>query len=454
MNGPAINTTTQERPSPALASFQADGTDREILKRFVARRDESAFAALVARHGPMVLEVCCRVLHDAHEAEDACQATFLVLARKAGSFRRPELLANWLYGVAYRAARKIQRQTNRHRAHAMKGTAMQVTDATAEIIWQDLRPLLDEELDRLPAKCRAAVVLCYLEGLTTEEAAQQLGCPRGTILSRLARARERLRMRLAKRGLVSSAAFLGLLLTRKAPASISLPSAFVHSTANAACAFAAVGTIPIIGITPRAADTARGVLTGMLLAKLKFGAVCLLFAGVILVGAATAFRLGGVASSPNLDAQAEDDQVLEGDQASEQDRDQLQGSWRVVEYVDTRGKAPPDEIKEFRWDIEGDGFTMVGCHANPLKPEPMQNALGNVMQFRFRLDAGQRPKSADISVDGNPCWVAIYELNGETLRVCTAKAGSPRPTGFVPEDNRIVWVFKRESAERESPQPK
>jgi RNA polymerase sigma factor (sigma-70 family) len=202
-DGP-VNSATQ-RPSDAdVAPAPESATDRELLHRFVAHREESAFTALVERHGPMVLDVCRRVLHDSHEAEDACQATFLVLARKCGSLRQPELLANWLYGVAYRSARKAQRQRVRYCAHAMRGASMQATDATADLIWKDLRPVLDEELERLPAKYRAAVVLCYLEGLKVEEAARQLQCPRGTILSRLARARQRLSSRLAMRGLALS----------------------------------------------------------------------------------------------------------------------------------------------------------------------------------------------------------------------------------------------------------
>src|SRR6516162_2891867 len=118
MNSPTIHSATRDPESPASPSASEGGTDREFLDRFVANRDEVAFAALVERHGPMVLEVCRRVLQDVHEAEDACQATFLVLARKAGSLRRPELLANWLHGVAYRSARKVQRQKVRYCAHA------------------------------------------------------------------------------------------------------------------------------------------------------------------------------------------------------------------------------------------------------------------------------------------------------------------------------------------------
>src|SRR5438128_1594254 len=130
MSDMPVNSATRGRRFSPDASDPGTGTDRELLGRFVAQRDEGAFASLVERHGPMVLDVCRRVLRDTHEAEDACQATFLVLARKAGSLRRPELLANWLYGVAYRAARKTQRQTVTYRAHAVRGATMQATGDT------------------------------------------------------------------------------------------------------------------------------------------------------------------------------------------------------------------------------------------------------------------------------------------------------------------------------------
>jgi uncharacterized protein (TIGR03067 family) len=309
--------------------------------------------------------------------------------------------------------------------------------------------VLDEELDRLPVHFRAAVVLCYLEGLKTEEAARQLGCARGTILSRLARARDRLRSRLAKRGIALSAGFLGLLLARKGSASTTLAPAFVHTTAKAACEFAVTNSIPIPGNAQRTAQT---VLAGLFLAKLKLGVIWLMIASVVLIGVGAAVRYERATSRPIQAVRAEDVQSPGNAQAIEEDEERLQGTWRVVELIDEKGKSPFDQIKDYRWTIDGDGFTMVGCHAGPDKG-PMRNAAGDVMQFHFRLDAGRRPKSMDISVGDTPCYTAIYELDGDTLRVCTAKAGSPRPTGYVAEGDRIVWVFKRAPAEKEETLP-
>ena len=192
-NEPASPVTDFQRqiadppPGPDLA-------DRHLLERFVTARDETAFAALVRRHGPMVLGVCRRLLHDAHEAEDAFQATFLVLVHKARSIGRPESLGPWLHGVAYRTAARA-RQAARRRAREREAAAMPNRDPAVEAMWGELRVLLDEELGRLAQKYRAPLVLFYLDGKTTEEVARQLGCPRGTVLSRLARGRDQPRHR-------------------------------------------------------------------------------------------------------------------------------------------------------------------------------------------------------------------------------------------------------------------
>jgi RNA polymerase sigma factor (sigma-70 family) len=184
-------------------------TDAELLQRFVAGRDEAAFELLVWRHGPMVLGVCKRILHDEHAAEDAFQATFVALARAAGSLGGIQSVGGWLYTVATRTARRARARAGRRalveqplgdRPVAARGG--DPGDAAAQ---KDLRRLLDAEVARLPEKYRAAFVLCYLEGKTNEEAAEQLGCPKGTVLSRLARARERLRERLADHGFLLGA---------------------------------------------------------------------------------------------------------------------------------------------------------------------------------------------------------------------------------------------------------
>jgi RNA polymerase sigma factor (sigma-70 family) len=201
-------------------------TDAELLGRFASEQDEAAFASLLHRHGSMVWAVCRRLLRDSPDAEDAFQATFLVLVRKASSIRRPTLLCNWLYGVAYRVALKARAGVVKRRQQRKEVGDIPANDTTPDPIWADLRPVLDAEIQRLPAKYLAPFILCYLEGKTNEEAARLLGCPKGTVLSRLARARKRLRFRLERRGIT-----LSLLLTEeRTPAA---PPAFVQGSPNA-----------------------------------------------------------------------------------------------------------------------------------------------------------------------------------------------------------------------------
>ena len=173
-------------------------TDSELLDRYIQQKDEAAFAALVRRLGPIVLGVCRRVLHNEHDAEDAFQATFLILARKAASVRPRNRVGNWLYGVAYRTAQEARRSAARRRAREAK--AMARTEV-AEQDHDDLRLVLDEELARLPDHYREVVVLCELQCQPHKEVARQLGCPEGTVASRLARARALLAARLRRRGL-------------------------------------------------------------------------------------------------------------------------------------------------------------------------------------------------------------------------------------------------------------
>jgi RNA polymerase sigma factor (sigma-70 family) len=175
-------------------------TDSQLLKRFASQQDQAAFAALVRRHGPMVLAVCRRVLGNAHDADDAFQATLLVLVRKACVIARPESLGNWLYGVAYRVAVKARANAARRSGHERRAPAKAWVDLLEEAIRRELRSVLDAELSHLPDEYRTPLVLCYLEGKTNAEAARMLGWPTGSISGRrLARARELLRKRLVGR---------------------------------------------------------------------------------------------------------------------------------------------------------------------------------------------------------------------------------------------------------------
>src|SRR5262245_58877850 len=188
-------------------------SDEHLLDRFLAQRDETAVEALVRRYGSLVLGACRRVLHNDHAAEDAFQATFLVLLRKAPSLDRRKPLGNWLYTVAHRLALRARANETRRRAceaHAAgrRPEAWQPVAAPGDAL-----VALEEELQRLPDQHRTPLVLCYLEGKTNEQAAQALGCPRGSMSGRLARARDLLRERLARRGFPYPAAGVAALLT-------------------------------------------------------------------------------------------------------------------------------------------------------------------------------------------------------------------------------------------------
>jgi RNA polymerase sigma factor (sigma-70 family) len=203
-------------------------SDRRLLGRFLARAEEAAFAALVRRHGPMVIGICRRVLRDDHDAEDAFQATFLALARRAGAIRRHDSLAAWLYGVAYRQSVKARARAARKRTVERKAAPRAPDGPSEDLTWREVREALDEELSRLPDPCRAAFLLCYEQEHTQEEAARQLGWPRGTLKRRLERARELLRERLSRRGLALSASLVTLALTGAASAVV--PEALVAAT--------------------------------------------------------------------------------------------------------------------------------------------------------------------------------------------------------------------------------
>jgi RNA polymerase sigma-70 factor (ECF subfamily) len=198
--------------------------DDQLLERFVRLRDETAFEALLRRHEPLVFGVCRKLLYDVHDAEDAFQATFLVLARKAGSVAPPSLLGHWLYGVATRVATRARKAALR-RAREQSGADLAAVPSAAEKEDSDLAPLLHEEVRRLPDKYRRPVVLCYLEGKTNEEAAHQLQWPVGTVQGRLNRARALLRARLTRRGFALSASLLAAALAPAASAAPSPPTA-------------------------------------------------------------------------------------------------------------------------------------------------------------------------------------------------------------------------------------
>jgi RNA polymerase sigma factor (sigma-70 family) len=233
--------------------------DAQLLERFLRDRDGAAFESLVWRHGGMVLDLCQRLLRHAQDAEDAFQATFLILVRKAHTIGKRDSVGSWLYKVAYRVALEAKTRSARRTACERQAPVRSPAGPEAEAVWRELRPVLDDEVSRLPEKYRAAFILCCLEGKSLEEAATQLGCPRATVGTRVARARTRLRGRLVRRGVVLSAAGLAAALAT-APASASCPAALVEAAVQTGLAALAGGAAAPASITALAAAALKPVL--------------------------------------------------------------------------------------------------------------------------------------------------------------------------------------------------
>jgi RNA polymerase sigma factor (sigma-70 family) len=284
-------TSSRGRSQPSRFEVLGDGP---LLARFLAEKDQQAFAAIVSRHGPMVLGVCRRILRNFQDAEDAFQATFLVLARKAGSLSRPELLANWLYGVAFRTAQQARAKQARRSHHEWEAASMAAAWSEPEAGNGELREVLDQELFRLPEKYRAPLVLCYLEGKTNEEAARLLGWPPGSMSARLARGREMLRERLAGRRGVLAGALPGLLATHPALAEIS--PLLADTTVEAAVELAVGKTIPAGLVSPTVRELTDSMLTRMTVRNrwLSRGMTALIITFVLGTAATAAYAIDTV----------------------------------------------------------------------------------------------------------------------------------------------------------------
>ncbi len=291
--------------------------DGELLGCFIGGHKEAALAAIVKRHGSMVWGVCRRLLSH-HDAEDAFQATFLVLVRKAASIVPREMVGNWLYGVAHQTALQARRTATRRRAREVQVTVMPDTKAVQQDQWPDVRPLLDQELSRLPDIYRAVIVLCDLESRTRKEVARQLRVPEGTVAGRLARARAMLSKRLTQRGVTLSSGALAAVLSQKV-ASAGLPDSVMSSTISAANLFAAGPAAAAGVISSKVASLTEGVLKTMMMSKLKAVLAVVLMLGFIATGATvlsdrTAARQGDM--PPTVEERVEVSQKQEKDKAA------------------------------------------------------------------------------------------------------------------------------------------
>jgi RNA polymerase sigma factor (sigma-70 family) len=275
-----------------------ESPDDQLLQRFAQRQDAGAFEALIRRHGGLVWRICRRVLGNAQDAEDSFQATWLVLARRASSIRKPRALASWLHGAAFRIARKARRAAQRRDSRPGLPQHRAVPDPGEEAAWRELGRLVEEEVNALAEKYRAAILLCYWEGLTTEEAARRLGCPQGTVKTRLGKARELLQQRLARRGVTLPA---GVIVTLLAPglADAASPPAQVAVTTRTALAFHATqgsgAPMPIPAL-------AEGGLRGTSPGKAMLG-MALLVAGALATGAGALLRPPSRALGPGAKAE-------------------------------------------------------------------------------------------------------------------------------------------------------
>jgi len=458
-----------------LFNFGAVGTmsDAELLDRFASRRDEAAEAAfeeLVSRHGPMVFRVCRSVLCDVHDAEDAFQAVFLVLANRARSVRRHESVVSWLFGVAHRVAIRGRRSAARRRA---------LDQLVAERTLESYLPpeddldgeILHEEIHRLPERLRAPVVLCYLQGLTYAAAAHQLGLSEVAIQGRLARARERLRHRLIRRGVTVPAGLLAAGAASQAQAAI--PLTLIHSTSRIALGFLAGNT---------AAALARGVLNSMLLNQVRVGTT------LILLGLGSSYwAWRALAAASDSEGQASPEQAAVRTTASapksqatapattyrftgsvrvEGTGEPVQGAELAIQLGDLTGSSSPERIRTVTsgkdgqflvdlppgqasaWDVvaptgywvpskPGSDETFVLSPARPTHRKDYVVRRGIVWPFRLTVGADKKPVRDGSVVASTADAILRNEVDGSGLAYLTLPSEGGSVTAYASTDRRM-----------------
>jgi RNA polymerase sigma factor (sigma-70 family) len=342
--------------------FEQDGaglSDGQLLDRFIEQRDEAAAAALVRRHGRMVWGVCRRILGNHHDAEDAFQATFLVLVRRASVIAPREMVGNWLYGVAYQTALKARATLNKRRIRERQIAALSEIEVEPRHIQRELQAILDQELSRLPSIYRIVILLCDLEGRTRREAAQQLGLPPGTIAARLTRGRALLAKRLTRHGLAISGGALVATLSEQAAAC--QPISAVSSTIKAVTSFAAGQAGSAGVISAHVAALTEGMVKAMFLSKVKLAtAIVFVLAVTAAGGLIYEIQAGGArADSPCVEQKKVDDaraaalkaleQFAQSDQASDRDAAiKALVDFRKVLKAEEARKAAEESIRQTR----------------------------------------------------------------------------------------------------------
>jgi RNA polymerase sigma factor (sigma-70 family) len=428
----------------------ADGTalsDGQLLERYLAHADDGAFAALVRRHGPMVWGVCRRALGGHQDAEDAFQAVFLVLVRKAATVEPREMLANWLYGVAYHTALKARAMAIRQKTRERQVREMPEPTAAPANAWQDLELILDQELSRLPDKYRWPVVLCDLEGKSYKEAARQLSCPDGTLAARLARARAMLARRLARHGIALSAASLSVVLTQNA-ASACVPAAVVSKTIKAASLLAAGKGAAVATISAKAAALTEGMVKTMWLTKLRN--VTGLFVTALVMALGAGFLCAALAQDP--DKGADQPQAARsgarvnqgpGQPDKKSDAQRFIGTWRFASAL-IDGQDLPEEFKVLaRLTFTKDGKATMTI---------LDEAKDGEGSYKI-VDPGKVDIAVMATKEKTP---ALYKFDGDdklTLCLSNRDGDTKRPETFHAEKDSglILLVLERAKPGEEKP---
>lgn len=417
-------------------------SDAELLTRYRCNDDHAAFEAIVVRHGPMVMGVCQRALNDVHAAEDAFQATFLVLARSSHSLRKENSLASWLHGVAHRTALKARAKTAvRQRHEQTQWSNSSRVSASPETVLEDgdLKKVIDAELSRIPSKYREPMVLCYLEGKTQQEVAQFLGWPTGTVATRISRGREMLRSKLLSRGITTSSAALIAFLAQQ-----NLSMALSPSSISTVCHFARLVLAGKFNGIPTSVQVLfQKVIKTMFCAKIvrHFLVVCtfVFLGGMAIYWQQSQAREPKVNSPIGVEAQ---------NQKAKPKNKGIQGHW-MVQSVEFGGTNLPKNLLK-GYNLKFDKTNLTWDAATGLMSQGGKiTAIEGTYECTFKTDPATNPHEIDIQMKTKRKTImlrGIYEVDGDTMKLCFGSGGR-RPAEFTSEARPTVgcFILKRQS---------
>jgi RNA polymerase sigma factor (sigma-70 family) len=441
-------------------------SDGQLLDCFLAQREEAVFEAIIHRHGPMVWGVCRRILRDHHDAEDAFQATFLVMARKAASIVPREKVGNWLYGVAYQTAMKARATRSKRRQREVQVVVMPEPSADGNEQRDNLLGQLDQQLSRLPDKYRIPIVLCELEGKTLKVAAEQLGWPIGTVSGRLSRAKVMLERRLAKAGVASSVAAFAAFFVRES-ASATIPTRLIGPTAQAASLIAAGRVVAAGVVTVEVVSLFEGVTKTMSLSKIKVIAAVILGVGLFASGMraaslinptqakhAAGARAGGnpanstqaIPEKRKVSAIAKDPRALPDGAVA------MHGVWIGVLAEIGGSRAAPAEnvpLSEARIHVKDDRLTLRGLMIHGTSVG-FANSVETI--FMLKTDATKTPRTLELTLPPTPddiaptTYLGIYRLEGDDLTICLSPPNKKRPSEFKTREKTHQLLLKLKRA--------